>query len=244
MVVDDLLDEYLTGLDKATVEFAVGRYNKLCDFMEYACIPERFLLSKIDRNKMSKNRTMLNETITKIIDNSQNSVVILPDFIYGGYIAVDVLYTYLLDKLKKDDHIKSVLYIDTNVFMKDLKRFMDKDEFKDVGIMMEYDLDTLFKKIYNADFVIWDRFNTITSNYEMAQLYEILTRRYNHLKGNMFLCGVIDQNEPRKVMKKFNEDMQSILSVNGTVSLMNDKFTIIDYNTDSESSVDNNNNTK
>ena len=91
------------------------------------------------------------------------------------------MYKYILNSLKDDSHIKTMLYVDTNVFMEDLKRFMNKDTFGDVGLKLEYSLDVLFKDIYEADFVFWDNFNLVNTQYEVDKLYEIFSRRYMHL---------------------------------------------------------------
>lgn len=226
-MINNLVRDYAQTLEKPTEEYLRGVFNKLCDKYDYSCLPERFLVTEIDNNKIPKKLKILIDDIVDVINGYDSVGVRLPDFKYGGYVTSKLLYTYILNQLKLDKHIKSFLYIDTDIFMRDLKRFMNKDEFEDVGLALEYSKDTLFRSVYDADFVFWDKFNVVNSNYELGQLNEILTRRYNHLKGNLYF-GVIDLDA--NINKLFsNVDMRTAHLMNLTTmyDLSKDKYNIV-----------------
>lgn len=226
-MINNLVRDYAQTLEKPTEEYLRGVFNKLCDMYDYSCLPERFLVTEIDNNKIPKKLKILIDDIVDVINGYDSVGVRLPDFKYGGYVTSKLLYTYILNQLKLDKHIKSFLYIDTDIFMRDLKRFMNKDEFEDVGLALEYSKDTLFRSVYDADFVFWDKFNVVNSNYELGQLNEILTRRYNHLKGNLYF-GVIDLDA--NINKLFsNVDMRTAHLMNLTTmyDLSKDKYNIV-----------------
>lgn len=226
-MINNLIREYAQTLEKPTEEYIRGVFNKLCDMYDYSCLPERFLVTEIDNNKIPKKLKILIDDIVNIINSYDSVGVRLPDFKYGGYVTSKLLYTYILNQLKLDEHIKSFLYIDTDVFMRDLKRFMNKDEFEDVGLALEYSKDTLFRSVYDADFVFWDKFNVANSNYELGQLNEILTRRYNHLKGNLYF-GVIDSKDDNtKLFSNVDIRTANMMNLTTVYDLSKDKYNIV-----------------
>lgn len=226
-MINNLIRDYAQTLEKPTEEYIRGVFNKLCDMYDYSCLPERFLVTEIDNNKIPKKLKILIDDIVNIINSYDSVGVRLPDFKYGGYVTSKLLYTYILNQLKLDEHIKSFLYIDTDVFMRDLKRFMNKDEFEDVGLALEYSKDTLFRSVYDADFVFWDKFNVANSNYELGQLNEILTRRYNHLKGNLYF-GVIDSKDDNtKLFSNVDIRTANMMNLTTVYDLSKDKYNIV-----------------
>lgn len=226
-MINKIVGEYAKSFEKPTEEYLRGVFNKLCDMYDYSCIPERFLVTEIDDAKLPKKFKIVNDEIIDIIENRKSVGVRLPDFRFGGYVTSKLLYTYILNQLKTDEHISSFLYIDTNIFMRDLKRFMNKDEFDDVGLALEYSLDTLFRSVYDADFVFWDKFNAVTSGYDIAQLYEIITRRYNHLKGNMFF-GVVDEDiNYKQIFNNVDKNINDVMNLSAMYDLSKDKYNIV-----------------
>ena len=136
-MINKIVGEYAKSFEKPTEEYLRGVFNKLCDMYDYSCIPERFLVTEIDDAKLPKKFKIVNDEIIDIIENRKSVGVRLPDFRFGGYVTSKLLYTYILNQLKTDEHISSFLYIDTNIFMRDLKRFMNKDEFDDFSRWIE-----------------------------------------------------------------------------------------------------------
>lgn len=226
-MINNLVRDYAQTLEKPTEEYLRGVFNKLCDMYDYSCLPERFLVTEIDNNKIPKKLKILIDDIVDVINGYDSVGVRLPDFKYGGYVTSKLLYTYILNQLKLDKHIKSFLYIDTDIFMRDLKRFMNKDEFEDVGLALEYSKDTLFRSVYDADFVFWNKFNVVNSNYELGQLNEILTRRYNHLKGNLYF-GVVDEDiNYKQIFNNVDKNINDVMNLSAMYDLSKDKYNIV-----------------
>ena len=224
-MIDKLIGEFLNSQEKISDDYLRGITRRVEDVLYYSNLPERYLYKCINE-PYSNSLSALRDKITNIINNDAGSVVVRPSsFKYGGYITATLLYRYLLDSLKADTHIRTVLYIDTNIFMEDLKRFMNKDEFADIGLNLEYSLDVLFKFIYEADFVFWDNFNLVDTNYEVNKLYEIFSRRYMHLKGNIiYLCA----NNKADLTKNFDVNLRDMMDLTEFYDLSKDKYSLVD----------------
>lgn len=208
-MIDELVDEFL-GNQEVSDDYVNGIIRKVEDVIDYSNLSERYLCKTIAK-PYPESFNKLQNNVSKIINDNYGSVVVRPkSFKYGGYITASLMYKYILNSLKDDSHIKTMLYVDTNVFMEDLKRFMNKDTFGDVGLKLEYSLDVLFKDIYEADFVFWDNFNLVNTHYEVDKLYEIFSRRYMHLKGNiLYLCG----KNKAELTNNFDENLKDMLDL-------------------------------
>ena len=156
-MIDELGDEFV-GNQEVSDDYVNGIIRKVEDVIDYSNLSERYLCKTIAK-PYPESFNKLQNNVSKIINDSYGSVVVRPkSFKYGGYITASLMYKYILNSLKDDSHIKTMLYVDTNVFMEDLKRFMNKDTFGEnqniekinVGFTNTiYDVDNKFIKIDN-----------------------------------------------------------------------------------------------
>ena len=193
-MIDELVNEFL-GNQEVSDDYVNGIIRKVEDVIDYSNLSERYLCKTIAK-PYPESFNKLQNNVSKIINDNYGSVVVRPkSFKYGGYITASLMYKYILNSLKDDE---------------DLKRFMNKDTFGDVGLKLEYSLDVLFKDIYEADFVFWDNFNLVNTHYEVDKLYEIFSRRYMHLKGNiLYLCG----KNKAELTNNFDENLKDMLDL-------------------------------
>ena len=185
-MIDRIVDEVLKGLDRYSEDYANSLYNRVSMFLDYTQLPCCFMERPIDISQVtSRVKNLYDNATTLIEDRRTNTIVNLGTYEEAGFISAMMMERYVKDCLSKDNHIVSVLYIDTNLLIEDYKKLMDYKEGK-LSPSTIHSMEVLYKEITEADFVFWDRFAMVNSAFAYSKLYEILTIRYRRCLGNMF----------------------------------------------------------
>lgn len=163
--------------------------TRLSNVLEYANIPLRYIIDSIDINNSSSKLSTQLDRFLNIIDCNESCLVVTNSFAYSGYIAAYIFEQYVYSKLITDEHIKSILYIDTNLLVEDYKKLITKSQNNSLNPRLHYDVDLLYNKMMDADFIFWDKFNYITTDYSFTKLYEVLSSRFQNCLGNCFFAS-------------------------------------------------------
>lgn len=210
-MIDRILEKLISNSQShLTDEYINSLYHRLQVQIEYSNIPKRYLTEYIDDNSASKNLIKLNNNIYDIISNNKNVLITLNSFKESGFIATKCIENYLYLCLREESHINSILYIDTNLLLEDYKKLMTVDE---ISPRLTHSKDLVYKYVYDADFIFWDKFNFVETNYEASKIYEILSMRYRDCLGNMFFCAG-DSMEER--FKNIGKDILDVMDCHGS----------------------------
>jgi hypothetical protein len=107
--------------------------------------------------------------------------------------------------------------------MEDCKKLMDRNIRNQDTVLPRpnYDFETLYREIYDADFIFWDKFNLADTNYETAKLYEILSVRYGNKLGNVFF---MKGNNASDLYANFNEEIMNVMDVTNIYDFRNEVY--------------------
>lgn len=185
---DIVLESIYKNLHITDVGYKKSIENKYDNFINYTQLPLIFRTSDIDIKELCPKSKKLYHSITNIINNKYNIGIQLQSYKDSGFICSMLLEKYFYDIISKDEHLPNILYIDTNLLMKDYKKLIEKGS-DNIDVNLTHSLDTLQIYIEQADFVFWDKFSMVQSNYEISKLYDILSIRYRNCLGNMFFSN-------------------------------------------------------
>lgn len=195
-------------------------------------LPMRYLKdTEIDLSKASKNIIdVLNYGVSNIFsDNS--SMVWVPSYEYSGYIIAKMIEGIIYAAIRDDEYAGNILYIDTPILVDDYKKLFTKNT-DTISPRPNYDLEILYHRIYDADYIFWNNYSLVDSNYDLSKLYEILLSRYNNCKSNMFMIIDTVSNEkykisgPRELITQFNENILFAMNMWDKFDLHIDKIPI------------------
>lgn len=178
-------------------------------FADYSYLPTRFVVESIDlladmqsllarygSNVVTDNTTMALKKLMPIVLkdymlNYKNFLINCPSFKLSGFMCAKIMEEYVTQQIIKDDHFGTILYIDTDLLVKDYKELfnMNNSKFEEYSTQLTYSREVLYKLIYTADYVFWDKFDATNTNFEKDRVYEILTRRYRDCLGNVFMTS-------------------------------------------------------
>lgn len=155
------------------------------DFFDYTQLPPIYEREFIDKNFLSDKILKVFDYIKSTFNTHTSTLINLNDYRESGFIAALLLKEYFLECFNNGRHINDVMFIDTNLLLKDYKNKINEDnvEFTDGFI---YSDSVLYEQVKTADFIIWDKFTMVESKYEISKMYEILSVRYRRCLGNLF----------------------------------------------------------
>ena len=183
--------------------------TRLENVVAYSHLPNRYLINGIDINNSSSKLKLNLDMFISYINQNENCLVRTDSFEFSGYIAAYIFEQYVYEQLCTDEHIKSILYIDTNLIAEDYRKLITISQSNQLHPRLQYDTDLLYNKILDADFVFWDKFNYNKTNYSVSKLYEVLTIRYMNCLGNCFFVSGPDMEE---IMKGIDREFLNIMS--------------------------------
>ena len=181
-----VMDSILQNLKNVTEEYKDSIQNTLDNFITYTQLPKVFQQELLDTHNLPKKCNTLYSNITETINTKCNIGIKVESYKECGFIVSTILGKYLKDTILNDEHLSTVLYIDTNLLLEDYKKLMDRNTSDDSAPSLVHSLDILNKQIEVADFVFWDKFTMMQSNYELMKIYDILSIRYRNCLGNIF----------------------------------------------------------
>lgn len=218
-------------------------HSEICDminrridvFAEYSFLPNRYVIESIDLTKthqelldiygsnlVNANTTCnLNKYMEKFLDyvaNYKNFLVNCSDFKISGFMAAKIMEEYVTRQIIRDAHFGTIMYIDTDLLMQDFKEIISINKSNngvvDYATQLTYGKEVLYKLIYTADFIFWDKFDTANTNFEKDKIYEILTRRYKDCLGNAFLTN--NSDNPLSALRSVEKRLFQVMDLNNT----------------------------
>lgn len=184
LIIENILNSLPNNINM-TDDYIDSIQNRVNNFISYTELPKVFQREIINKQKLPKDTQKLFNIISEVIQKKQNVGVKVSSYGECGFITSTILGTYLKDSIINDEHLNTVLYIDTNLLLEDYKKLMDMNS-NDVSPTLVHSLDVLYKDIENADFIFWDKFTMMQSNYEIMKIYDIISVRYRNCLGNLF----------------------------------------------------------
>lgn len=216
---DEVLSIIYRDLGVESVEYKKSISDKFDNFFEYTQLPLVYKTDGIQTDKLCPKSKKLYEGIEKIIDNRYSIAVQLDSYKDSGFICAMLLNKYFYNKIVNDDHLVNILYVDTNLLMKDYKKLIERNS-ENTEVNLTHSVETLQIYIENADFVFWDKFTMVQTNYELSKLYDILSVRYRSCLGNMFFT-----NRPLNTMSDtLSVEMLNVMNVSVVLGLDKETF--------------------
>lgn len=185
LIVENILNK-LSVKNKITSDYAESIENRVENFITYTELPKVFQKEIIDKHNLPKETQKLFNLMDSIIQNKYSAGVKVSSYKDCGFLVSTLIIDYLEDYIIKDEHLNTVLYIDTNLLLEDYKKLMDINSSNDISPVLVHSLDVLYREIENADFIFWDKFTMLQSNYEIMKIYDIISVRYRNCLGNLF----------------------------------------------------------
>lgn len=215
----DTINKLYQNLHITDIGYMKSIESKYDIFMNYSQLPLVYKSNDIDIMNLCPKSKKLYLNITDIISNRYNIGIQLSSYKDSGFITYMLMEKYFYDISFNDGHLFNVLYIDTNLLMKDYKKLIEKGS-DNVDINLTHSLNTLQIDIEQADFVFWDKFSMIQSNYEISKLYDILSIRYRNCLGNMFFS-----NKPiNDLSDMLSLEMTNVMDVDIILDLEHETF--------------------
>lgn len=177
----------------AYIESVCSRYK---DYMSRAEIPTGYIFQILQNPfedwKVFKDKEIKGfvDDITDYLNCEFNCVFNFPTYIDTDLLASYIIQRYLRNYFIDTKPIKSIIYVDTPLFMADLKRKIQLSNDSDLATKLQHRLDTVSGAVEWADFVIWDKMTDISTEYERGELCKILAARHKQGLGNLcFITG-------------------------------------------------------
>lgn len=239
----NLLDFALYDRIFARAGMSCNFHSEICEminrridiFAEYSFLPSRYVIESIDLTKThqelldiygsnivdAKTTFNLKKFIPRFLEyiaNYKNFLVNCSDFKSSGFMAAKIMEEYVTMQIIKDAHFGTIMYIDTDLLMQDYKEIISINKSNngvvDYATQLTYGKEVLYKLIYTADFIFWDKFDTANTNFEKDKIYEILTRRYKDCLGNAFLTSNADS--PLNALRGVDERLLLVMDLANT----------------------------
>lgn len=216
-----ILEKIFKNIPDCTEEYMDAIENRIANFLEYTQLPRVYQINGLDINYLPYKLKGILPELFDIVEKPLNKLVLLQTYKESGFIVATLLEQYIINCIVKDLHIPSMLYIDTNLLIEDYKKYIDISSGEGNNSILVHSPDILFKEILTADFVFWDKFTMVDTNYATAKIYDILSIRYRQCLGNMFFAtGGIDA-----IQNMYNIEMLNVMNLsNPIINLENDEF--------------------
>lgn len=212
----EILSNVVNTLQINSPEYINSISNTISNYINYTQIPSVFLQTYIDLNYLPKNIKEQYINIENIIDNKLNILARCETFKDCGFITAMFVQKYLTNTLIKDSHINTILYIDTYLLIQDYKKLMDKNSETETPILV-HSLDVLNEQIQFADYVFWDKFSMLQSNYDFMKIYDIISVRYRNCLGNWFFVDSVWD-------KIAFQELNNVMNISNTIDLEQEQY--------------------
>lgn len=180
-----IINEILQRLESTTPDYITSITNTVDNFITYSELPKVFQIKQIDTKRLPAKTKQLFKNIVDIISTHKSIAITRPSYSDFGFLSAALIKQYLISSILSDSHLDNVLYIDTNLLLEDYKKLMDMNT-NELSPSLVHSLDVLYGDIEKADFVFWDKFTMLRSNYELLKVYDIISIRYRNCLGNAF----------------------------------------------------------
>lgn len=215
-MIDRIINNLKTIMTSSSESFMNSLYNRISDFVSYSQLPQIYQVEYLDINNLSANLQLLYDNTENILENDKSLLVLAESYKETGFIASMLIEKYIQYCIINDLPIPSILYIDTNLLIEDYKKLMDGDD-----IELVHSIDVLQGEIEKAQYVIWDKFSMVNSEYAKSKLYDILSIRYRRCLSNMFM---LNENLDY-IQNQLGIEMLNVMNLNASiVRTNNEKF--------------------
>lgn len=214
-MLDRIKEKVLEQVKNGSDDYIRGIEGDIYYALYQTQLPPVYQLEYIDRTELPAKLTKLLKDVPTLITYRDSVLVSLKDYKEGGFISAACMEDYVTKQILSDEHINRLLYIDTNLLIEDFKKLMDKDN-DTPSPRLEHDIDVLYKWLYEADFIFWDKFDMPITSFANSKLYEILSIRYRNCLGNMFFIKV----KPNEFTTKASEELLNVMNLNKAYDLV------------------------
>lgn len=164
-------------------------------YMERAEIPTGYMYQVL-QNPFESWKAFKDKEVKEFVDDMTDYLNCEFNCVFNflTYIDTDLLASYMIQRYLRNyflgtKPIKNIIYIDTPLYMTDLKRKIQYSSDSDLTTKLQHRMDTVSGAVEWADFVIWDKMTDISTEYERGELCKILAARHKHGLGN--LCFIV-----------------------------------------------------
>lgn len=231
-MLDRVVDNVLSAVGNYPKEYEQNVYSEVSMLVEDTNIPIRFQKDYIDVTslpKTSRTAKLFNE-FPDLIKDGVGSIVRVNSFKTTGYIVGGLIEKTIQDYLIKDEHVPTMLYIDTNLLLEDYGNVMDSNKGTGVAYKGLIPTDIISSYIYAADFVFWDKFDLCNLAYANRKLYEILSIRYSRCLNNLFFVKLNQQ----ALLDKLDFDLYEVMDVTKLYNVCDDNANALKLKGDNE----------
>lgn len=218
-----IVQNILNNKKNITPEFENSIIQKYNSYISYTQIPKVNLVQGIDIKNIPPKLNTLYQNCMDIIGDNYNMLVNLQTYKPAGFITSLLTNKYFENTISQDNHLNNILYIDTNLLIEDYKKLMDKNDSTSLNLV--HSLDVLYKEVETADYIFWDKFGMLNSNYALTKIYNILDIRYRKCLGNMFFITGGKQTMEQKFSNELYDVMN--LTLPSVINLEREQFTYI-----------------
>lgn len=172
-------------------EFKLSRYNLYKKYMEQSEIPKIYRYEIIQNPfinspafKDADVKDFVND-VTDFISGEFNCIFNFSCYIDTDILASHIIQNYIKNYLVQDKPMKRIIYINVPLLLSDFKKMIGYN-MDDMERDFSHNINTIRKGVENADLIIWDRMTMISTEYDRAELYRILSVRHKKGLSNLF----------------------------------------------------------
>lgn len=231
-MLDRVVDRVLNAVGNYPKEYEQNVYTEVSMLIEDTNIPVRFQKDFIDTTTLPKSSRMakLFKEFPNLLQLDASSLVRVNSYRETGYIIGGLIEQTIQNCLVKDDHVPTMLYIDTNLLLEDYGNVMDSSKGNGVAYKSLVPTEIISSYIYSADFVFWDKFDLCNLAYANRKLYEILSIRYNRCLNNLFFIKLNQQ----ALGEKLGADLFDVMNISSLYCICDDGADILKLKGDNE----------
>ena len=136
---------------------------------------------QIDETKLPRQLESLYRGFHNLCLSSDSSLILVKDY------SKDIAIIYSLIEKMYNTSLK-FYYIDTSLLMQYFYQALIENDKKSRQSIQK-NIFYYYKKVATADFIFWDYFNINGKNYFTNQIYDMIRKRYNNCRPNMFFVN-------------------------------------------------------
>lgn len=223
-MINRILDFYLDNLRTHNINFDElfedSEFKRISELIIKTNLPSTTLVREyIDVNTLPLHTKKLYDNFEDFCYSYDSTFVTVRDYSISKNIIKMLIEKLYKRCLVEDVTIPHLLYIDTESLVSDLGKLMtiDKNDNLDEMIYsLQNDRHIIYKDVYTADYVFWDKFDYNYSPYFNNYIYEIIKNRYNNCLSNMFFC---DKTLDLFLKDVNNKNLNEVLSIKWNISI-------------------------
>jgi len=236
-VINRIVDFYLVDLQQKGIKFddlfEDSEFNRIADLIYKTNLPKISMIGKyIDTTRLPQHTKKLYDNFEDRCYSYDSTFITVNDYSLSKCITAMLIEKLYKRCLIEDVTIPHLLYIDTESLVSDLSKLMtiDKnDALEEMIFSLQNDKQIIYKDLYTADCVFWDKFDFNYSQYFSNYIYEIIKNRYNNCLPNIFFS---DKQMGNFFSDVNNRNLNEVMNIGVNLSLKDeaDKIQMIGGN--------------